>query len=135
MEDRPVTTALDAQYVSVAEAADLLDVDPSTIRRWIEHGTLPAYRVGRRYVRIRKDDLSRVIAPMPAAKNAATNSTGGGDSVGLVMSDEDQRLMFEAIGRARTLRREVLAKRGGIPFSPSWELVDEVRDERTEQLP
>jgi excisionase family DNA binding protein len=34
------------EYLTVAEAASLLRVHKSTIWRWIENGSLPAYRVG-----------------------------------------------------------------------------------------
>jgi excisionase family DNA binding protein len=40
------------EYLTVAEAAELLKVHKSTIWRWIESGSLPAYRVGRRGVRL-----------------------------------------------------------------------------------
>ena len=32
------------------------------------------------------------------------------------------------------LSDKILAERGGVPFSPSWELINEARDERSRQL-
>ncbi|MGH2618270.1 MAG: helix-turn-helix domain-containing protein, partial [Thermomicrobiales bacterium] len=55
--------ALDEEYLTVAEAATLMRVAPSTIRRWIREGDLPAYRLGRRRVGLKPTDLSRMIAP------------------------------------------------------------------------
>ena len=40
------TVAATADYVSVREAAAMLSVDPSTIRRRIEEGSLPAVQLG-----------------------------------------------------------------------------------------
>ncbi len=55
--------ALDEEYVTVAEAATLLRVAPSTIRRWIREGDVPAHRIGRRRVALRRADLARLITP------------------------------------------------------------------------
>ena len=37
---------VDEDFVTVAEAATLLRVAPSTIRRWIREGDIPAHRSG-----------------------------------------------------------------------------------------
>jgi len=39
----------------------LLKLNQQTVRNWIDQGSLPAVRVGRR-VRIRRSDLDRVLA-------------------------------------------------------------------------
>src|SRR5919199_4966437 len=56
-------TVLDEEYVTMAEAARLLQVHISTIRRWIDSGELPAHRVGQRRVIIKRADLTKLIAP------------------------------------------------------------------------
>lgn len=33
------------ETVTVKQAADILDVSPETVRRWIREGTIPGYRV------------------------------------------------------------------------------------------
>jgi excisionase family DNA binding protein len=53
----------ESDYYTVAQAAKVLDVSPSTIWRWIKAGKLPAYRVGPRNIRIKKADLPRIITP------------------------------------------------------------------------
>lgn len=49
------------RYLSVAQAARILAVDPRTLRREVESGRLPALRLGRRgLIRIHPDDLRRM---------------------------------------------------------------------------
>ena len=48
-------------FLTVAEIATRLQVNPQTVRNWIARGQLPAVRVGRR-VRVRQIDLDRFIA-------------------------------------------------------------------------
>jgi excisionase family DNA binding protein len=51
---------MDESFLTVAEIAALLKVDPMTIGNWISRGELPAMRVGRR-VRIPRADFDRLI--------------------------------------------------------------------------
>ncbi len=55
-------------YVSLSQAADLMSVSVKTVRRRIADGTLPAYRCGRRVVRVRVDDLDRAFRRIPSAR-------------------------------------------------------------------
>ena len=56
-------------YLSLEEAADALAVSTKTIRRWIAAGTLPAYRCGKRAIRIRLDDLEMAPRKIPTARS------------------------------------------------------------------
>jgi excisionase family DNA binding protein len=47
------------EFLTVAEVAEMLKLNQQTVRNWIDQGSLPALRVGRR-VRIRRSDLERV---------------------------------------------------------------------------
>jgi excisionase family DNA binding protein len=47
-------------FLTVAEVAELLRLNQQTVRNWIDAGTLPAIRVGRR-VRIKRSDLNRIL--------------------------------------------------------------------------
>ncbi len=60
------------RLVSVAAAAQYLDVDPRTVRRHIASGRIPAYRVGPKLVKIDLDALGASLQPIP---------TAGGDRV------------------------------------------------------
>ncbi|HET9094920.1 MAG TPA: helix-turn-helix domain-containing protein [Solirubrobacteraceae bacterium] len=76
-------------FLTVAEVADVLRLNPQTVRNWIDAGSLPAVRIGRR-VRIKKSDLDRIVddgyqgAPAPASATSAPNASDfwGGEPVG-----------------------------------------------------
>ena len=56
------------RYVTLAEAAELMSVSIKTVRRRIADGTLPAYRCGRRVIRVRVEDLHLAFRRIPSAK-------------------------------------------------------------------
>ena len=47
-------------YVSIGDAAEVMSVSTKTIQRRINDGAIPAYRFGRRNIRIRLEDLEAV---------------------------------------------------------------------------
>ena len=53
-----MTAMSDDEFMTVAEVASVLKLNQQTVRNWIEAGTLPALRVGRR-VRIRRQDFDQ----------------------------------------------------------------------------
>ena len=50
----------DRKMLSIRAVADHLDVSTKTIRRWIDRGGLPAFKLGGRW-RIDPDDLERFL--------------------------------------------------------------------------
>lgn len=64
------TTPPAPNYVSVAYGADYAGISQKTLRRWIAAGDLPAYRLGKRLVRIDLADLDKLIHRIPAARMA-----------------------------------------------------------------
>jgi excisionase family DNA binding protein len=58
------------EFLTVAEVAELLKLNQQTVRNWIDQGSLPAHRVGRR-VRIRRSDLDRMLEEGYTARAAA----------------------------------------------------------------
>lgn len=48
-------------FLTVAEVAEMLKLNQQTVRNWIDQGSLPALRVGRR-VRIKRSDFDQVLA-------------------------------------------------------------------------
>jgi excisionase family DNA binding protein len=77
-------------FLTVAEVAEMLKLNQQTVRNWIDQGSLPALRVGRR-VRIKRSDFERVLAQSyTAGAGAAGQDTGpsaedfwGGEPVGV----------------------------------------------------
>jgi excisionase family DNA binding protein len=47
-------------FLTVAEVAETLKLNQQTVRNWIDQGSLPAIRVGRR-VRIKRSDFERLL--------------------------------------------------------------------------
>jgi excisionase family DNA binding protein len=86
--DQPGT--LDDSFLTVADVAEILKLNQQTVRNWIDQGSLPAVRVGRR-VRIRRSDLERKLAEGSTVTTAAPPPTAGpsaedfwgGETVGL----------------------------------------------------
>jgi excisionase family DNA binding protein len=52
---------IDDPWLTVAEIAAELRVNPATVRLWISKGTLPAKRAGRRKLLIRRSDLDQML--------------------------------------------------------------------------
>jgi excisionase family DNA binding protein len=50
-------------YESLAEAAERTHVSVRTLRRWIAHGRLNAYRAGPRLLRIDPEDVDAMMKP------------------------------------------------------------------------
>jgi len=48
-------------FLTVAEVAERLRLNQQTVRNWIDQGSLPALRVGRR-VRIKRSDFDRLVS-------------------------------------------------------------------------
>jgi excisionase family DNA binding protein len=140
-------TALHDDFLTVAEAAAILRVAPSTIRRWIRAGQLPAYRLGSRRLALRRDDLDRMVAPFAYGANGV-GTVGNADAADDAEAARqraakvDRRLTrqeiqrgFAALERVRRINAEIMTERGGEPFTPSsTEILYTLREERTRQL-
>jgi len=66
---RPSTDhSADDPWLTLAEVADELRVNPSTVRLWVSQGRLPASRVGRRKWLVRRSELDRMLASKRSAE-------------------------------------------------------------------
>jgi len=78
----------DESFLTVAEVAEMLKLNQQTVRNWIDQGSLPALRVGRR-VRIMRSDLDRVLeqsrtsGPLNEHSGPSADDFWGGETVGL----------------------------------------------------
>ena len=73
-------------FLTVAEVAGILKLNQQTVRNWIDQGSLPALRVGRR-VRIRRSDFERILAEgytggSGSDSGSSSSSGGAGESGG-----------------------------------------------------
>jgi excisionase family DNA binding protein len=127
-------TVLDEHYVTIAEAAKLVGVHVASIRRWIDSGQLPAHRVGRRRVLVKRTDLAKLITPArPKQENGGGMSRA--DSLQVPpLSREEQQKLFQAVEDAKRAQQDQLVRRGGKPFPSSDSLINELRDERSHEL-
>ena len=55
-----VLARADPQLLTVPQVATAFQVTAQTIRNWIDHGTLPAVRVGRAF-RVRREDVDAFL--------------------------------------------------------------------------
>ncbi len=121
--------AIDEDYVTIAGAAALLRVSTSSIRRWIDDGTLIAYRLGRRRVLLRRKDLSRALRPTAPGPNPPAE-----DEVREPVSAAERARILALVADARLRLAEMLERRGGRGFRSSGDVLNELRDERTAEL-
>jgi excisionase family DNA binding protein len=63
-------------FLTVAEVAELLRLNQQTVRNWIDAGSLPAVRVGRR-VRIKRSDLDAVVESGYQGSSPAASTISG----------------------------------------------------------
>lgn len=61
-KERMIESALNDEYYTPQEVADLLKLHYNTIRRMIKSGELPAEKIGRQW-RIRRADLEQLADP------------------------------------------------------------------------
>lgn len=116
------------QLLTASQAARLLDVHISTIRRWIGKGKLPAYRVGDKGVRIRYDDVLSLLSPLNLEKGGPMAQPER-IRERLLTKEEQQR------GLKALRELEELDKQQGDELLPdSTDLIYQMRDERTSEL-
>lgn len=137
---------MDSDLLTIPEAAAALKVSPVTISRWLKQGRLPAYRMGPRAVRIRREDLTDVLKPSghadgdvgepnaavePGQDDANGGGAGAGTGIGTRAGNSALRAAFAAptmsagerlaaLHEAEGLRDRVLSRRKGVQL-PSVE--------------
>ena len=65
----------DVPSLTKTEAAEVLGISERSLHRMIAAGDLPAYRIGARAIRIRRDDLDRLftrVAPADVASEGVS---------------------------------------------------------------
>lgn len=132
------TTAHD--YLTIPEAAELLRVSVSTIRRWIRDGTIRAHRVGHRRLLLRREDVTqtmRAVTSEPAANARTTHPPAAlypNLSHRLTAAEREQGLRALEQAQALAAHDKARQEASGIMSPESWEDIREAREFRTEQL-
>jgi excisionase family DNA binding protein len=93
-------------YLTVAEVAQTLKLNQQTVRNWIDQGSLPALRVGRR-VRIKRSDFQRILdqsysggsAAAAPASGPSADDFWGGEPVGRAESGRPDETDGNGAGR------------------------------------
>ena len=57
----------DLDHLDIKQAASYFGCSTDTIRNLIAEGSLPAYRMGKRLIRIKKSDLEKLFHLIPSA--------------------------------------------------------------------
>lgn len=65
--DKRQTRVPTHRFASIADAADYAACSGKTIRRRIADGTIPAYRFGKRSLRVDLADIDGALSPIPTA--------------------------------------------------------------------
>jgi len=122
-------------YLSVGQVARELSVHPSTIRRWIDGGRLPAYRLGAKRIGVKRSDLARLVAPRPVRKggNVAESTRLKEPSGGSALTPEECQRGLGALAELERLSAAIAARHGKLT-PESWELIHQSRAERTRSL-
>lgn len=127
------------ELLTIAEATEVLKVGRATLHRWLKAGRLRAYQVGPKAVRIRRGDLQAMMKPAYGGQvsDATEREPHAGHTLQTTirpLTEAEVQRGLAALARSQELTARMLAERGGVPFSPSWPLIREAREERAEQV-
>ncbi|MEX2246941.1 MAG: helix-turn-helix domain-containing protein [Dehalococcoidia bacterium] len=125
-----------SEFCTVAEAAELLGVSVSTIWRWVDSGKVPAFRVGPKAIRIRRQDAEAAVQPIAHREEVTMMNTVFVDVEAAVrpLTREEKERGFAALTAADKLREEILKRRKGKPLSDSAIIIREAREERSRRI-
>lgn len=131
---------LDTQQgsLTVAEAAKRLQVSHPTVWRWIRSGKLAAYRVGPKTIRVKESDLATLIQPVGRSREEVSTVRGTPSMQTTIdtspLTDDERQRGLAALVQLDAFQERLLAARGGQPFPSSVDLIEQMRDERSERL-
>src|SRR3972149_1968181 len=97
-------------YLTVVQAAQPLSGHPSTIRRWIDRGRLPAYRLGEKRIGVRPSDLARLVALRPAHPERGERKKQSTQIVIRPLTGEEQRRGLQALAELERISAAIAAR-------------------------
>ncbi|MCC7353337.1 MAG: helix-turn-helix domain-containing protein [Anaerolineae bacterium] len=89
----------DTELVTIEEAARLLRISPVTVWRMIKSGDLPALRIGRKTLRIRKSDLLAIIQPAIEQESQPLSTLEQTEAMPEVSQEERQQAAYRILQR------------------------------------
>jgi len=122
------------EFLTIPEAAKLLKMSVVTIRRWIREGRLPAYQVGWRKVRIKSQDLARILTPRREVNTRPERIPPSTDFTPRPLTEAEASGVLAVLNQADALGQEMLARRRGKPLGSSAPLIRKARQERSQHL-
>jgi excisionase family DNA binding protein len=128
--DQPDVPEVTYELKSAKEAAGFLRISESTVWRYAAQDILPAYRVGKKRVMFRRGDLEALLSRLRRRKEPMAAK----ENLRMIPMSEGARAGMDVLVRARALQAEILARRGGVPVSDSWEDINAAREERSSDL-
>ncbi len=123
-------TTSEHDYLTIAEAAELLRVSRSTIRRSIESGQIRVMRVGARSLRIKREDLQR----SESGQRADDRRDPDWWRKYIIPSPEPDMTEEELMAFLEEVNDRILEDNGGVPLTSSLPYLHEARTERDEHL-
>jgi excisionase family DNA binding protein len=123
-----MTTTTRNRLITVQQAADLLHMSESTIRRWIDEGELPAYRISSERFLIYRRDVEQMHLPRSERVRAVSEDPEA--QLPPPLTEEQRQRALAVLEELKVLRAQMLEARGGVPFPDSVELIREMREER-----
>lgn len=128
------------ELLTVQETAQMLKVTPTTVRRYITAGRLPAVKVGRG-VRVHKEAVIDLLFPIVVPKRpGAPDQEKGGHMPEIErmtlppLTEEETQAVLAAIEQSKRERADLAAKYRAVPVPSSLGLLDEAREQRTREL-
>jgi excisionase family DNA binding protein len=129
------------EYLTVSEAADLLRVSVSTIRRWIRAGTISAHRAGQRRLLLERADVTsamRTVAPTENGRTRGAQSPAPWPdrdaSRHRMAAERDQEMSARNVSNVAPEQIQAGAKSSKIMAPETWEVIREERELHTEQI-
>ncbi|MGI8826523.1 MAG: excisionase family DNA-binding protein [Chloroflexota bacterium] len=121
------------QFLTVSQAAGILAVHSSTVRRWIHDGRLPAYRIGDKGVRVVLTDVVGLARSLGQAAEKEGYMSAAEKLGILPLTEKEQEAAFAASAAAQSFR-EKLRQEHGDNAPQAWQLLNEAREQRTGEL-
>ena len=114
-----------SQFVSVGEAARLLRVSESTIWRWINENLVPSYRIGKKRIYLKAEELTPLIRPARARTDLERLN---------LFPMSTPRPSVDPVEQALALHAKWREKHGQAARRPeAWEDINEMRDQRARE--